>query len=228
MDEIFKDVFEINRRLFNNIWNLADTTQNNVKGLSPKLVIPRKRDNSNRVSEQEARFLFTSLLNTTNYFYSVETPTEKTYKQSGQKPISAASDLSLYINDNNTLKKVLNIEFKAHNPSKDQIKKDIEKLIKEDIPGCWNHLFKNIDSGTIPALFQKIKESINELRNEIDGSKEILFSICVIDKKIGFQRLLDLGENDINDFFKIDYSIKNENVLINIRNEWMIHRYTDI
>ncbi len=77
---------------------------------------------------------------------------------------------------------ILNIEFKAHNPPIDHIKKDVEKLLKEDVPGCWNHLLKNVDTNTIPSLFEKFKKSISELINEKNQS-EILFSICIIEKK---------------------------------------------
>ncbi len=224
MNNLFNDVMEINRRLFDNIWNLAGTSLNSIKGLSPRLIIPRKRDDSDRISEQEARFLYVSLLNTTNYFYSVETPTEKTYQQTGDKPISAASDLSLYINEYNTLKKVLNIEFKAHNPSKEHIEKDIEKLIKEDVPGCWIHLFKNVDSKTMKKLLEeKIEESVKKFKNDVQGEKQILFSICIMNKKIGLQKLLNVKEDNIEKFFKFDYSIKDGKLVIDDENGWILY-----
>jgi len=220
---MFEDIKEINRRLFNDIWNLSDTSKNSIKGLSPKLIIPKKRDDSNRISEQEARFLFTSLLNSTNYYYSVETPTEEVYSQSGIKRISAASDLSLYKNENSTPKKILNIEFKAHNPPMDHIKKDVEKLLRENLPWCWNHLLKNADSNTIPSLFKKFKKAIYELINEKNQS-EILFSICIIEKKVAIQKLINTSKDNLDDFFNFEYSIQNGDVSISNENNWLVCR----
>ena len=222
---MFDDIIEINRRLFDDIWNLSNTSPNSIKGLSPKLIIPKRRDGSDRISEQEARFLFTTLLNSFNYYYSVETPTKNTYIQSGKKPTSAASDLSLYKNEHSTLQKILNIEFKAHNPPKDQIKKDVEKLLRENVPGCWNHLLKNVDSGTIPSLFKKIKDSIVKIKtnNKINQS-EILFSVCIIEKKVAIQKLLNISKDNIDDFFDFKYSIKNGHISILKPNHWIVYQ----
>ena len=73
---IISDVIEINRRLLYDLWNLTDVSQPPT-GLSPRLILPKMRNKSIRIIEQEARFLYCSLLNNFNYFYSVETPTEK-------------------------------------------------------------------------------------------------------------------------------------------------------
>lgn len=90
-----QDIFEINRRVCSGLWDIADV--NNIpSGLSPRLILPRKRDGNVRISEQEARILYCGILNTLNYYYSIETPTEKVYRQTGNKPVSASSDLSLY------------------------------------------------------------------------------------------------------------------------------------
>ena len=88
---IIKDVREINRRLFYELWNVADNSKLPT-GLSPCLIFPKKRDEEIRISEQESRVLFCGLLNNLNYFYSVETPTEELYTQKGDTPQSALSD----------------------------------------------------------------------------------------------------------------------------------------
>jgi hypothetical protein len=54
-----------------------------------------RRAGAIRVSEQEARFVFTESLATTPYFYSVETPTRECYKLTGSKPMSAQTDLTI-------------------------------------------------------------------------------------------------------------------------------------
>ena len=109
------DIFEINRRICFNLWDMVDV-HSEPRGLSPRLILPEKRNKATRISEQESRILYCGLLNTLNYYYSIETPTEKTYMQLGTKRMSASSDLSLYRHDGGAFKKVMNVEFKAHNP----------------------------------------------------------------------------------------------------------------
>ena len=92
---VIDDVLEINRRLFYDLWHIANASCV-PSGLSPRLILPKKRTEDIRISKQEARFLYCSLLNNLNYFYSVKTPTEEVYIQKGQTTQSAASDLSLY------------------------------------------------------------------------------------------------------------------------------------
>jgi len=154
-NQIINDAMEINRRLFYDLWNISNVSQLPT-GLSPRLILPKRRSQDLRISEQEARFLYVGLLNTLNYFYSVETPTEQVYSQKGQKSQSGASDLSLYVQDENQMTKVMNVEFKAHNPARKDVLKDIEKLIYENITGNWFHLLKSIHSQSIPVLFDKI------------------------------------------------------------------------
>ncbi len=150
--DVMNDIFEINHRLSFNLWYLTDV-KSNPQGLSPRLILPKKRSGEIRISEQESRILYCGLLNTSNYYYSIETPTEEVYQQTGKTSQSASSDLSLYGYDGKDFKKVANVEFKAHNPVTEQIRKDIEKIIKEGITGNWFHTLKSINRGTLPSLF---------------------------------------------------------------------------
>jgi len=181
--QIIADIFEINRRICFNLWDMVDA-HSEPRGLSPRLILPEKRDKAIRISEQESRILYCGLLNTLNYYYSIETPTEKTFMLTGTKPISASSDLSLYRHDGGAFKKVMNVEFKAHIPSFNPIKKDIEKLVREGIPGNWFHTLKNIDYKTLPVLFEKLSRSLKEFKGDADRiGVSILFCFCVIEKK---------------------------------------------
>jgi len=147
-----------------------------------KLIFPNYRDSSIRVSEQEARFCFASIIEKeTSYRYSIETPTQETYSQTGTHELSAQSDMSLWSSDGN--KKLYNIEFKAHNATKESIKKDIQKLVKEGIEGVWFHVLRNADKATFPALAKKFEESLIEYTQY--RNKDIIFAICVLDKKVG-------------------------------------------
>jgi len=225
---IISDVIEINRRLLYDLWNLTDVSQPPT-GLSPRLILPKMRNKSIRISEQEARFLYCSLLNNFNYFYSVETPTEKVYIQKGLKPQSASSDLSLYIYNDNAIEKVMNVEFKAHNPQIEFIAKDIEKLIKEPVKGNWFHLLKNIDGGTLPSLFNKFIESFNKYRNIVENdSLSIIFSFCVLEKKWACLNhfLYNPDKNDfseyVKNFFDIEYTIQKSKVKVTNKGSWQI------
>lgn len=238
-DDLWDDLIGINKRLYNELWRMTDTSDKGFNKLSSKLIIPHKRNNKNqkvvnRISEQESRFMFTNILNSTDYYYSVETPTEECYIQSGKTLMSASSDLSLYRNENSKLVKVLNMEFKALNPALEHIKKDIEKLLREEVPGCWNHLLKNVNAGTFPSLFGKFKDSILEIqKRNLSQDKEtkliskikntkILFSICIMDKKIGIQKLLDISNDEVNNFF--DYHIQKEGFNIKDYKDWIIYK----
>jgi len=213
-NSVINDAVEINRRLFYDLWNISNVSQLPT-GLSPRLILPKRRSQDLRISEQEARFLYVGLLNTLNYFYSVETPTEQVYSQKGQKFQSGASDLSLYVQDENQMTKVMNVEFKAHNIKLEDIFKDIEKLIFENISGNWFHLLKNMDKKTIPALFGKIAHSLKECRKKYDVKEiSILFSFCVLEKKWACIKYFEYNdsmgnfEKYVDDFLKINYQIK--------------------
>lgn len=196
-------------------------------GLAPRLVIPIRRDDQPRVSEQEARFLFCSLLNTLNYFYSVETPTTKTYQQTGATAQSALSDLSLYEFRDGKLEKVANVEFKAHNSTAGRIQKDIEKLIREGIPGNWFHIFRNADSGTLPALFDKFVEALVNCWHYVTEPLSILFCLTVLDMKWACLKRLDIGPGSVstgalNDFFRLEYSVRGGQMIVSDKNCWSV------
>ncbi|MDY6989538.1 MAG: hypothetical protein SWQ30_15940 [Thermodesulfobacteriota bacterium] len=180
---LVKDVMEINRRLFYDLWNISAVPEAPT-GLSPRLILPTRRSEDIRISEQEARFLYCSLLNNLNYFYSVETPTERRFIQKGKIPRSASSDLSLYDYDGKKFLKLMNVEFKAHTPREQDIKKDIEKLIAEKKDGNWFHLLKNIQSGTLRRNFEKISNSLKSCQRMLKVKKvSIVFSFCVLERK---------------------------------------------
>jgi len=225
---VIEDVIEINRRLFYDLWNISDVT-GSPSGLSSRLILPKRRSQDVRISEQESRFLYCSLLNNLNYYYSVETPTEEVYRQKGLTHQSAASDLSLYVYKNNKFNKVVNVEFKAHNPSKEHIRKDIEKLLKEKIHGNWFHTLKNIDSRTLPVLFAKIADSIKTHRELVsDRQTSIVFSFCVLEKKwaclnrFTCDSSIQNFDKYVNDFFEFEYSIKDKEIKVRLKGDWQI------
>lgn len=187
MPKVIEDLKEINRRLSYDLWNVSFFGEETL-GLSPRLIFPQKRkrneddESIKRISEQEARILYCNILNNLNYFYSIETPTKESYRQTGSTPLSALSDVSIYRYVNGSFEKLANIEFKAHNPTTKNISKDIEKLIKEDIEGNWFHILKNINSGTLASVFNKFITSFDEYKDK-RSEKCILFCFCILEKK---------------------------------------------
>jgi hypothetical protein len=171
---LINDLVELNKRLSSNLWDIANVNTQ-PGGLSPRLILPKKRDDTIRISEQEARILYCNLLNQSSYYYTIETPTEQVYKQEGQNPLSARSDLSLYRYNGNEFNKIVNIEFKAHNPKEESFRKDIEKIVREGITGNWFHTIDNIDSGTLPSIFQKLINSFKDCASCLPENKIYLY-----------------------------------------------------
>jgi hypothetical protein len=177
-----QDIMEINRRLCYDIWSLS-AANGAPLGLSPRLLLPVGRNQKPRLSEQEARFLYCALLNGLGYFYSVETPTEGVYKQKGRNASTAASDLSLYRYEDSTFRKLVNVEFKAHNPGYELFRKDVEKLLGEGIIGNWFHLLKNVDKGTLRVICEKLSKSLIDCyRPKEHLQVSIVFTFCVFEK----------------------------------------------
>ena len=240
--EIIIDLKEINRRLSYDLWNVSFFGEE-TSGLSPRLIFPQKRkknkddESIKRISEQEARILYCNILNNLNYFYSIETPTKETYQLTGNTSLSALSDLSIYRYVNGSFDKKANVEFKALNPTTSNFSKDIEKLIKENIEGNWFHILKNIDSGTLPSIFNKFITSFIDYKYK-RSEKCILFCFCILEKKLSIIKkyfykpsLNKKIKDDIENFFSmskinISNNIKDKNLQeqkdILINNGWTI------
>ena len=94
---LITDIFELNQRLSENLWQMANE-QGRPFNLSPHVIYPLKRDQTVRISEQEARVLCCGLLNNLSLYYSIETPTKQRYVQKGKKKkgMSAQTDLTMF------------------------------------------------------------------------------------------------------------------------------------
>jgi len=225
---IIEDIIEINRRLCFDIWSIA-IASGLPSGLSPRLILPVKRNQKPRLSEQEARFLYCSLVNSLNYYYSVETPTQERYKQKGQDYSTASSDLSLYYFDRTEFLRVANVEFKAHNPGREFIRKDIEKLMGEGLIGNWFHILKNIDRNTLPSLCDKISKSLVECYLPQKHKKiSIVFTFCVFDKRWGCTRHFQFDQSIHNlkdlsaNFLSPEYHIFRGKIIVSNQRGWRI------
>ncbi|TYP46777.1 hypothetical protein [Thermosediminibacter litoriperuensis] len=154
---LMKDLIEINKETCRLLWTIPNFSSESIPLTFSRLIFPPLSNGAIRRSEQEARFAFASVIErSTKYFYSVETPTKELYNFTGQKDISAQTDLTLYTFENKFIEQA-RVEFKAKNPPQEHISKDIEKLVKEKTTGNWFYLLENIDSGTLSSLVEKFK-----------------------------------------------------------------------
>lgn len=147
---------------------------------SPYLIFPKKRDGSTRVSEQESKIIFSQWFERHAVFYSVETPTQNVFMQKGSTPLSARIDLTAY-SERNPSARILNIELKSGNPDSEQFRKDLEKLLREGVPGLWLHTLAAANENTWLSIRKKIEASLYGLeKHSTPAMHTIHFAFCVL------------------------------------------------
>ena len=171
-------------------------------GTSSQLIFPCYRDGNERRSEQELRQIFLrNVEEDKTYFYSIETPTKYGYRFKDSKNLevdknhkkgehqAARFDVSLY---NNKYELLNHIELKSDNPEEEDICKDFLKLAKEvkftkEKKNFFVHYHcveeTSWKSDTFSSLFEKYRESVDEIENKIedknDLSKVIVYLVCI-------------------------------------------------
>ncbi len=151
---------------------------------SEHLIAPRIGEQEvRRISEQEVRVVLCQMLDAeADWFYSVETPTEKKESQTGKTARSALFDLSLYA-DSTKNSKFLNIEFKMQNPDPEFIAKDVRKMLRDTRDGLWFHVLNKVDDNSYKKLFRKCSDLTVPLDAALGPERTILFSFCVLAKR---------------------------------------------
>lgn len=221
-----KALAELTERTDKLLWESFSCSEDrSFSQLSDNLIFPRYEDphRSLRVSEQEARFAFTKALEGSPFLYSVETPTQRKYLQTGSRETRASFDLSLY---NLEGLPQLNIEFKAGGISTKaksslKIRKDLEKLLKDPGYGMWFHLFESVDTHTISKLFQTICRDMSELLCNLGRQVEaklLIFHVCTLRHRFSLHKVLGIkGENtplsEVQEFFQIKYDVTRSRLL---------------
>lgn len=207
MSELKDDIEKVLKETFKEISNAykwqkekRDNSESAAGSSKSLIVFPKYKDTNDtnnkkyktRVSEQELRFIFVETFNNhfnnnRNKFYSVETPTNKSYvfneDNGGPKVdsggVSARIDLVIMTKGTGEFKRVALIEFKAHNPDVNDYRKDICKLINEeweDNPDCLKYFIQIINVNKEQKTWNNIKNkkitAIDALREEDKGDKE--------------------------------------------------------
>ncbi len=166
--------------------------ENKYNEQESKLIFPKKGDETKRISEQEARFLFVrelEKLENKDFYYSIETPTLEKYSgfSKGIEPKintegrSGSIDVTLYEKDNDTFIRKHLIEFKQGNV--DTCKKDFLKLLCDD-KNCKTNYYINIinncDSGTIRSLVEKYNVAIQYVFDRETILSELVIFVYVL------------------------------------------------
>lgn len=176
IDKIIDDTFTVISAVYQQQKESNFTADGHLNSL---IVFPEKKHpEEDRISEQELRFIFVEQFNKSskeknnNLFYSIETPTVNYYdfsepnsprviskEEHKKNGIGRAANIDLVIfgkKNEKTLKRVALIEFKAHNPDKDDYLKDICKLINEEPnSACLKYFIQIVN----------IKRKCTELKN---------------------------------------------------------------
>lgn len=208
--DLFNEIVKSTDRLLWDAYSASST--GTFQAPAPRLVFPKYRADVIRVSEQEARCLLISQLNTSPFLYSVETPTtgEYCFKEDGQGKRSAATDVTVYTEQ---LKPVYNVEFKAHGFSLDrqtslEITKDVVKLLREPVDGFWFHTLEAADNSTIKKLWSVIRRDLKLVgveNKETVATRRFVFHVCVLRQRFAMQTAVEIqpetiGTDWLNDF----------------------------
>jgi len=160
--------------------------------------------------------------------FAVEVPTTHQYTFSGTTKMSARTDLVVYTcrpDDPQTLVRNLAIEFKAHNPRVQAIRKDLEKLLREECDGLWFHVLQNADSKTIPALMVKFTQAIGDLRYLWQECLHTLsISAVVKEKRFWLHRTL-VPAHDTTPDLSIDYEIRGKKIVVRDGRGWTFEAF---
>jgi len=226
--KIFDELRRINFKVMKDLCDLYERNYS-TEDRKARLIFPKKK-NGLRISEQEARVFYYKHLDESQFMYSIETPTEQVYGSEGNER-SALSDLSVYSFETNKPIRQINIEFKAHTKT-NTYKKDLDKLVCENKPGCWFHLFDNVNKETVSKLFKSFREKLTlsvrkaQYRDLKFDQVLILFSVISLKKKWGIEKILDIDvssigwQDHIKEFFEFKYSVKKDNILVDNLNGW--------
>ena len=178
-------ILDIISEAFKHVKNAYDLSNEPNSSKDSRLIFPKKRDESIRVSEpnirvseQELRFAFVEEFlkyvkkKKKDWYYAVEVPTKIKYDFSDKKNTkvaeegkgkSASFDLAIYAKGDNNFNLIALLEFKAGNPKKFDYHKDLVKLENEkegdnEVLRFFIEIVKNADERTPKNIESKLKD----------------------------------------------------------------------
>ena len=178
-------ILDIISEAFKHVKNAYDLSKEPNSSTDSRLIFPKKRDESIRVSEpnirvseQELRFAFVEEFlkyvkkKKKDWYYAVEVPTKIKYDFSDKKNPkvaeegkgkSASFDLAIYAKGDNNFNLIALLEFKAGNPKKFDYHKDLVKLENEkegdnEVLRFFIEIVKNADERTPKNIESKLKD----------------------------------------------------------------------
>ena len=243
------DILQMTFDVIDRCYGVNDELQSKAdyKNTNTRLIFPCRYKVENnkpekletRVSEQELRFLFIEQFNQycqnskndlwKNAYYSIETPTEWSYKfsetteqQKDEKKVphkveqvkedekgqSAMIDVCIH---DDTGKRICIIEFKYGNPEKFCFEKDLVKLEKEEKLSFFVHLLKSQRSDTLGCVLWKV-ETVPIKKD----SGEIVYDQIAFDKINYICHTFPKNEDRKG---KTQY-ITNDSEIFNEKNDW--------
>ena len=192
--------------------------------ISKRLIAPPYSDSKKnaglegRAGEPELRQLYiNNLIKNTKYKYSVETQTEKPYNftNNNGNGRSGNIDLTIYSSeskkDNLKKSKLVNIEFKFYSLPKEELKRDITKLVFEEINGILYLSKTNSNKSTIPNILEKLHKvflSLKEFKSKdkdfskIADNKLVMIFIVVLKRMDIYYKVFDFNRanNNFNNY----------------------------
>jgi hypothetical protein len=160
---------------------------------APHQIWPAKRDDSTRVSEQESKILITQWLERNGVFYSIETPTREMYTQKGNAALSARIDVTVY-GSRDPVDRILNLELKAGTATLEAFRKDLEKLLRESVPGLWFHTLTKASDATWHSIEDKMRESLDRVLEHAEAATHsVHFAFCVLEQPMLVEFDLDFS-----------------------------------
>ena len=171
-------ILDIISEAFKHVKNAYELSKEPNSSKDSRLIFPKKRDESIRVSEQELRFAFVEEFlkyvkkKKKDWYYAVEVPTEDVYDFSDKeapkvadagKGQSASFDLVIYAKDGSAFNPIALLEFKAGNPTEFAYHKDLAKLENEkegdnEVLRFFIEIVKNADELTPKNIESKLKD----------------------------------------------------------------------
>lgn len=210
---------------------LMEKEGEDITNFGGKLIFPcfNHSNKKIRISEQEARVLFIQEIekfNNPNLYYSVETPTKGKYNFTStlNKSTSGSLDMcllqSMQSKSGKTLDRILNIEFKAHNPK--GFDNDFEKLFHEPSDGLFFHLLGSVGNSTLTSVLGKYQTAMNIKKHLFKdlGTKKVHFIIASMSPVFLLYTCLSLADLNTPDFFDIDYTTKAKKITFTNLYNW--------